>query len=231
MDGLLDSLLSVFFRDNIAYEPTCDGNGVCNADMKMFISFSLRWMTSTVQLCPWTQKRILPALRASARAAVAQCTGGANGRMCGMKWWPESTPSHITEFDGAMGLAQEMAALSTLMTVMLIEERTVEASAPVEVQPGSGQRSGSVSSVESGSGPGLGTNSESELGYTMASIPKPVTHNTGGTSQGDTKAGLQLESTLGAWKPPAERDIASAAIWTTLLFVGMVGMIAWICLH
>lgn len=126
VDGLLENLLSVFYRDDIAYEPVCEegeGQQPCTMDMTMFKSFNLRWLASTVQLCPWTANRILPALRASAEAAVAQCTGGENGRMCGSKWWSAAAlPSHRAEFDGVTGLGHEMAALSALMAVLLVEE-------------------------------------------------------------------------------------------------------------
>lgn len=194
--------------------------------MKTFKSLNIRWMASTVQLCPWTQKRILPALRASAKAAVAQCTGGANGRMCGTGWWSEISPSHVGEFDGQMGLGQEMAALAALMTAILIEERTLEDSALVEVQSGSSRGSGSdsasdlVSTLESGS--------DSDL--TLATIPKPVTHNTGGTSRGDSRAGGRLGPGLGGWKPPTKADVAGAAFLTASLVVAMAVMVTWMCI-
>lgn len=189
--------------------------------MKTYKSLNLRWIASTVQLCPWTQKQVLPVLRASAKAAVAQCTGGANGRMCGIGWWSEDTPSHTTEFDGNTGLGQEMAALSALMAVLLVEERNMlETSALVESRPGrvSNSHAGSKSEPESES-----------RGFTMATLPKPVTHNTGGTSVGDVRAGERLGPKLGDFRPLTQADIVGASILTALMIIGIFGMLMCIC--
>lgn len=136
VDGLLDSLLRTFFvapadwgddddggdggAKLIAFEPACDGGTAnvpasgCTQDMLAFKGFAARWMAATAQLCPWTRKRIMPVLRASAEAAVRQCSGGDNGRMCGMRW---STGL----YDGTVGVGQEMNVLSALM-VLLAED-------------------------------------------------------------------------------------------------------------
>ncbi|KAL1863992.1 hypothetical protein Daus18300_007957 [Diaporthe australafricana] len=134
VDGLLDSLLRTFFvapADGVggggdgrgrlvAFEPACEGGTAnvpasgCTQDMLAFKGFGARWMAATAQLCPWTRDRIMTVLRASAEAAVRQCSGGDNGRMCGMRW---STGS----YDGTVGVGQEMNVLSALM-VLLAED-------------------------------------------------------------------------------------------------------------
>lgn len=80
--------------------------------MKSFKGFVLRWMVNAAQLCPWTKERILSAIRTSAEAAVETCTGGENGRMCGMRW-------ETREHDGYTGLGQETSVLSALMTLLV----------------------------------------------------------------------------------------------------------------
>lgn len=228
MDGLLESLLSTFYRDSIAYEPVCDGGANCNVDMKAYKSLNLRWIASTVQLCPWTQQRILPVLRASAKAAVAQCTGGANGRMCGIGWWSQDTPLHTTDFDGNTGLGQEMAALSALMAVLLVEERkvVVETSTLVGSRPEKGSDSPSPSSAGTTSPPESESQSE---GFTMVTLPKPATHDTGGTSVGDGRAGKRPGRKLGVFEPPTQAGVLGASIATALLIVGLFCVFIWMC--
>lgn len=126
VDGLLGSMLCTFFvppagdtrsDERIAFEPACEG-GVsnvltdgCTSVMLAYKGFGARWMAATAQLCPWTQERIMPILRASTEAAVRQCIGGAIGRMCGMRW-------SSGRYDGTVGLGHEMNVLSALMVLL-----------------------------------------------------------------------------------------------------------------
>lgn len=85
--------------------------------MFSFKAYLLRWMAATSVLAPHTAPLITPYIQASARAAVAQCTGGASQRACGLSW-----SSGV--FDGTTGVGQQMAALSAVFTNLA---RTVQA--------------------------------------------------------------------------------------------------------
>jgi mannan endo-1,6-alpha-mannosidase len=110
VDGLLSRIIEVFFPDNIAFEPSCEP-GNCNTDMESFKGYLHRWMGTTMQLAPHTQPIILPVLQNSLQAALAQCTGGDNGRFCGFHW-------NTGTFDGEVGAGQQMNVLGALVSVM-----------------------------------------------------------------------------------------------------------------
>ncbi|KAH7034727.1 family 76 glycoside hydrolase [Microdochium trichocladiopsis] len=110
LDGLLSGMLRDFFVDDVAYEPSCEP-AVCNTDMKSFKGYLHRWMGSTMVMAPYTQAKILPVLKKSAQAAVNQCTGGSNGRMCGFHWTSG-------QFDGEVGAGQQMNVLGALMSLI-----------------------------------------------------------------------------------------------------------------
>jgi mannan endo-1,6-alpha-mannosidase len=55
----------------------------------------------------------MPKLQASAAAAALQCSGGANGRMCGLSW------SKGADWDGTEGVGQQMAAMSAIFVNLL----------------------------------------------------------------------------------------------------------------
>jgi mannan endo-1,6-alpha-mannosidase len=52
-------------------------------------------------------------LKTSAVAAAEQCSGGTNGRTCGLSW------SKGTVWDGTQGVGQQMAAMSVIFTNLL----------------------------------------------------------------------------------------------------------------
>ncbi|KAI0802688.1 putative glycosyl hydrolase [Xylaria sp. FL0064] len=123
INGLLDGIERVFFVKGVAYEPACEG-GVCTADMLTYKGFLHRWMAYTAQLAPTTSERIQPLLLSSAKAAVAQCTGGDNGRQCGFHWTSG-------KFDGVLGAGQQMSVLGALTSVLALNTK-----APVTNQTG-----------------------------------------------------------------------------------------------
>lgn len=57
----------------------------------------------------------MTAILSSAKAAVETCTGGDNGRMCGLQWG-------LRQFDGEVNLGQETGVLSALMTALLLAD-------------------------------------------------------------------------------------------------------------
>lgn len=113
INGLLDGIERVFFVEGVAYEPACEG-GVCTADMLTYKGFLHRWMAYTAKLAPPSSARIMPLLRSSTKAAVAQCTGGSNGRQCGFHWTSG-------KFDGLLGAGQQMNVLGALSSLLVLD--------------------------------------------------------------------------------------------------------------
>ncbi|KAI6782568.1 uncharacterized protein J7T54_003580 [Emericellopsis cladophorae] len=114
LDGLLEGA-QVFFRgpnEDIMEEVACESNDLCNVDQVSFKAYLARWMAATIQWYPESYDRLSPLLRASAVAAAGQCTGGANGRMCGSKW-------STLENDGTEGIGQQMSAMEVTLSCMI----------------------------------------------------------------------------------------------------------------
>ena len=78
---------------------TCDRNQIC---YKGFLS---SWLALTAQMVPHTYGMIIPKLKASAVAAGKQCSGGRDGKHCGIQWFNST-------WDGTEGLEQQMATTS-----------------------------------------------------------------------------------------------------------------------
>jgi mannan endo-1,6-alpha-mannosidase len=83
--------------------------------MLSFKGYLHRWLAETAILAPYTADQIMPVLRTSTAAAVAQCTGGTNGRFCGFKWSSGT-------FDGKTGACQQMSVLAALMSLLQTPE-------------------------------------------------------------------------------------------------------------
>ncbi|CAM1509599.1 Fc.00g033380.m01.CDS01 [Cosmosporella sp. VM-42] len=117
VDNLLDSLLKNFFPKNIAYEVPCEGRqGACSADMLSFKGYVHRWLAVVTQVAPYTKEKILPILQKSAEAAVAQCTGGESGRVCGFYWGTGAfVDPAVDETSGAGEQMSVLAAVSSLL--------------------------------------------------------------------------------------------------------------------
>jgi mannan endo-1,6-alpha-mannosidase len=81
--------------------------------MYSFKSYLTRWLAATALVAPYTRDLILPKLKASAVAAAQQCSGGTNGRTCGLSW------SKGTVWDGTQGVGQQMAAMSAVFVNLL----------------------------------------------------------------------------------------------------------------
>ncbi|KAI1633356.1 glycoside hydrolase family 76 protein [Biscogniauxia mediterranea] len=111
VSGLVGGVERVFFPNGTAYEPSCEG-GVCTTDMLSFKGYLHRWLAVTTQIAPFVSDRIMGVLRTSTRAAVDQCTGGANGRQCGFHW-----TSGV--YDGVTGAGQQMNVLGALSSLLI----------------------------------------------------------------------------------------------------------------
>jgi mannan endo-1,6-alpha-mannosidase len=95
----------------VAYEVACESTLKCTTDMFSFKSYLTRWLASTIKLAPFTHDAIMARLKPSAVAAAAQCTGGDNGRTCGLSW-------NSGKYDGTFGVGQQMAAMSAVIVTM-----------------------------------------------------------------------------------------------------------------
>ncbi|KAK3905020.1 glycosyl hydrolase family 76-domain-containing protein [Staphylotrichum tortipilum] len=110
VDGLLNGSL-IFFTgngSNVMTEVACEPVDRCDLDQQSFKAYFSRWMAATAKWAPWTYGRVKPLLAASALAAASTCTGGDNGRMCGLKW-------NTGKWDGTVGAGQQMAAMEVVL--------------------------------------------------------------------------------------------------------------------
>jgi mannan endo-1,6-alpha-mannosidase len=104
---------NIFFQNGIMYEVACETNNKCDTDQLSFKAYLSRWMAATTKVAPWTYDTIISLLGTSATAAAEQCDGGANGRMCGLKWTNNAT------WDGTQGVGQEMSALEVIQSNLI----------------------------------------------------------------------------------------------------------------
>lgn len=123
VDGLLDSAELIFFfgndtSDRVMIEVACEPVNLCDVDQQSFKAYLGRWMAATTKWAPWTLSRIKMLLRNSAEAAVRQCGGGENGRLCGLKW-----ANNSGAWDGTTGVGQQMAALEVVLGSMIREAK------------------------------------------------------------------------------------------------------------
>ncbi|KAJ5053800.1 uncharacterized protein L3040_000091 [Drepanopeziza brunnea f. sp. 'multigermtubi'] len=115
LDGLIKGLDVFFPTDNIMQEVACENNGLCNVDQHSFKAYLSRWMAATTKMAPYTFDTIMAKLGPSAVAAAKQCSGGDNGRTCGMRWTMGDT------WDGGYGVGQEMAALEVIQSNLIAQ--------------------------------------------------------------------------------------------------------------
>ncbi|WYZ39449.1 hypothetical protein EsH8_III_001363 [Colletotrichum jinshuiense] len=107
LDGLVKAA-DVFFvgpEKNIMQEVACETVGLCNLDQQSFKAYLSRWLAAITKWAPHLTDTVMAKIRPSSVAAASQCKGGANGRMCGLKWTDNGT------WDGMQGVGQQMAAL------------------------------------------------------------------------------------------------------------------------
>ncbi|KAH7165974.1 family 76 glycosyl hydrolase [Dactylonectria macrodidyma] len=123
MDGMLSDISSLFIDDNVIYEQFCENNDQCNQDQQSFKGYLGRWMAATTQMAPHTYETIYPLLLASAKAAVAVCTGtdsgfkGHAGTACGFTWLE-------TTYDGLVGVGSQMNAMSMVIYTLIKDAST-----------------------------------------------------------------------------------------------------------
>ena len=111
LEALVDHGLKTFFVNNAATEIACETSNSCNTDMLTFKGFLHRWYANIAQLTPDLSDKIMPVLQKSAAMAIKQCTGGDNGRQCGLRW-------STGKYDGKSGAGQEMSALGAVISLL-----------------------------------------------------------------------------------------------------------------
>ncbi|KAK8010582.1 glycoside hydrolase family 76 protein [Apiospora arundinis] len=100
----------------IMFEHACETVGKCNTDMLSFKAYLARFMWATTQMMPSTVPQVQALLNPSAVAAGKACSGGANGTVCGQRWY-------MGGYDGNTGLGQQMSALEVIQG-LLVQEAT-----------------------------------------------------------------------------------------------------------
>lgn len=136
LDLLLDGV-KVFFQgpnDMIMTEVACEPVNRCNLDQQSFKAYLSRWLASATKWVPETYDFIMPYLRASAEAAISECTGGDNGRLCGLHW-------HNSTWDGTSGVGQQMNVAEVVMGCMVKERgaaKTAKTGGTSKSNPGGG---------------------------------------------------------------------------------------------
>ena len=139
------------------YEQACEARpnrpSTCDTDNYSFKAYLSRWMAATTKLAPYTYDIIMPKLKASASAAAQQCSGGDNGKMCGMQW------TEGAKWDGTTGVGQQMGALSVIQANLI-----TKAAAPVSSKTG-GTSKGDASA-------GTGVTNEANNGQPLMTITK-----------------------------------------------------------
>lgn len=115
VNGLLSGI-DVFFvgSDKILSEVACESVHLCDNDEQSFKAYLARWMAAATKWAPWTYDIVKPLLDSSAMAAARQCTGGDNGRMCGLMW-----TNNNGQWDGTTGVGQQMAAMEVVLATMI----------------------------------------------------------------------------------------------------------------
>lgn len=116
VDALVNGA-NVFFigpQKDVMTEVACERVNLCDLDQQSFKAYLSRWMAATTKWAPWTYAAVKPKLDASATAAAQQCTGGTNGRMCGLRW-----ANNSGQWDGTTGAGQQMAAMEVILATMI----------------------------------------------------------------------------------------------------------------
>lgn len=70
-------------------------------------------MAAATKVAPFIHDQVMQTLRTSAKAAALQCSGGDNGRHCGLQWTKGAT------WDGSQGVGQQMAALEVIISTQI----------------------------------------------------------------------------------------------------------------
>ena len=102
----------------MGYEVYCEGTLTkCTIDMLSYKAYLTRWMAAATKVAPFIYDSVIAVLQTSAKAAALQCSGGSNGRMCGLSWYKEAV------WDGTSGVGQQMAALEAIQSNLILHSQ------------------------------------------------------------------------------------------------------------
>ncbi len=139
VEGILNAT-SVFFKDNIMYEITCQSANTCNNDQRTFKAIFSRFLGLTATMAPTTNSTIFPLFETSAKAAAATCTGGSDGVTCGLDWTNDT-------WDGYYGLGEQMSAMEVIQQLLIGVNDP-----PYSANTGGSSNGSTEAGVESGTG-------------------------------------------------------------------------------
>ncbi|KGO43269.1 Six-hairpin glycosidase [Penicillium expansum] len=107
-----------FFPDSggnqIISDITCEPINKCDRNQKTFKAYFTGWVGFMSLIVPANvTAEVMAKFKVSAVAAGQQCSGGSDGNHCGIRWTKKA------EWDGTMGLEQQMSVLGVLNAVMV----------------------------------------------------------------------------------------------------------------
>ncbi|KAH5025172.1 hypothetical protein HBI25_075620 [Parastagonospora nodorum] len=128
VSGFMSRAEELFFKpyDNatdIMFEAACETGETgrhCNLDQQSFKAYLSRFMAKTAIMAPFTKDTITKYLKASAVGAAKSCSGGADGKTCGSKWYTGA-------WDGKSGVGQQLSALEVTQALLMLKKGTVPA--------------------------------------------------------------------------------------------------------
>lgn len=109
--GLEHFMLNTTGGDTL-FEYQCDVWKKCNNDQRAFRAIVARSLGEVVQLVPDQAERAQKIIDASAKGAAESCSGGSDGKTCGMNWG-------IDGWDGVYGLGEQIAALEIIQNSVI----------------------------------------------------------------------------------------------------------------
>jgi mannan endo-1,6-alpha-mannosidase len=113
VDGLLNTTMSVFFKNGVAEEVACETIGTCNPDMKASKGILAQALVRTVQLAPYTKASIMSILGTTAVKAAAAC--GSKGEDCALQWGTTTGTKNGT------GVGEMISVLSFVQALLVGE--------------------------------------------------------------------------------------------------------------
>lgn len=117
MTGLIktsDQFFPASGGNQIISDITCEPINKCDRNQKTFKAYFTGWLGFMSLIVPANvTAEVMGKFKASAVAAGQQCSGGSDGNHCGIRWTKKA------EWDGTMGLEQQMSVLGVLNAVMV----------------------------------------------------------------------------------------------------------------
>lgn len=109
------------------FERACEPLGTCDNDQYSFKAYLARWLAKSAIVAPYIADSVHSLLNASANAAAQSCSGGNNSVTCGQKWY-------VGGYDGSSGVGQQLSALETVQSMLLLQGDTAAAQTYPSVQ-------------------------------------------------------------------------------------------------